>query len=195
MRIAITGSTGLAEAIAGALRTVEDNIVTPRIDDIVMNGTNWFGFDAENPNHVDVLINHAHRGFDQTRILEIAYRAWKKDSSKYIINISSRAAEPNISQGYMYASQKASLNHLSSNLTYNSDKRCRITTINLGLLENADVPSVKHTEVADIVRWLIRMAEFTELEVPEITVQNRANYRNVQSDKEAIRDLEWLLQN
>ena len=95
----------------------------------------------------------------------------------------------------MYASQKASLTHLSSNLTYNSDKRCRITTINLGLLENADVPSVKHTEVADIVRWLIRMAEFTELEVPEITVQNRANYRNVQSDKEAIRDLEWLLQN
>ena len=42
---------------------------------------------------------------------------------------------------------------------------------------------------------LVRMAEFTELEVPEITVQNRANYRDVQSDKDAIRDLEWLLQN
>ena len=95
----------------------------------------------------------------------------------------------------MYSAQKASLNHLATNLTYNSNKHCRITTINLGLLNHEELPSVSYDEVADIVRWLVRMAEFTELEVPEITVQNRANYRDVQSDKETIRDLEWLLQN
>jgi len=39
------------------------------------------------------------------------------------------------------------------------------------------------------------MAQSTELEVPEITLHNRANYRDVQSDKQAIKDLEWLLQN
>jgi len=192
MKIAITGTTGLAEAIAGALQ--DHTIKTPRIDDIIMNGTNFWGFDYDNPNHVDVLINHAHRDFDQTKILDIAYRSWKNDKSKYIINISSRAAQPNISKGYMYATQKASLNFLTNTLVYNSDKQCRITTINLGLLNDEDLPSVTHDEVADVIRWLIRMAEFTELEVPEITLQNRANYQDVQSDKQAIKEAEWLMQ-
>lgn len=192
MKIAITGTTGLAAAIAGALQ--DHTISTPRVEDITMNGIHWWGFNYDNPNHVDVLINHAHRGFRQTEILMHAYEAWKHDKTKYIINISSRAAQPNISKGYMYATQKASLNHLTNNLVYNSNKQCRITTINLGLLNHDDLPSVTHDEVADVIRWLIRMAEFTELEVPEITLQNRANYRDVQSDKEAIKDLECLLQ-
>jgi|TARA_B110000238_G_C16135809_1_gene443597 short-subunit dehydrogenase len=185
MRVAITGASGLAAAIAGALQDCPIRHV--RIEDIMDCEWVW----EEN----DVFINCAHLGFDQTKLLLQAYEAWKKDSNKYIINISSRAAEPNISQGYMYASQKASLNHLSNNLTYNSDKCCRITTINLGLLENVDVPSVTHQEVADIVKYLVRMAEYTDLEVPEMTLQHKTNYKDVQSDKQAIRDLEWLLQN
>lgn len=185
MRVAITGASGLAAAIAGALQDYSINHV--RIEDIMNCDWVW----EEN----DVFINCAHLGFDQTKLLYQAYEAWQKDSSKYIINISSRAAQPNISQGYMYSAQKASLNHLTNSLVYNSNKQCRISTINLGLLNHDDLPSVTHDEVADIVRWLVRMAEFTELEVPEITVQNRANYRDVQSDKDAIRDLEWLLQN
>ena len=192
MKIAITGTTGLAKAIAGALQDHE--IKTPRVEDITMNGIHWFGFDYDNPNHVDVLINHAHRGFRQTEILMHAYEAWKHDKTKYIINISSRAAQPNISKGYMYATQKASLNFLTNTLVYNSDKQCRITTINLGLLNDEDLPSVTHDDVADVIRWLIRMAEFTELEVPEITLQNRANYQDVQSDKQAIKEAEWLMQ-
>ena len=183
MKIAITGTTGLAAAIAGALQDHE--IKTPRVEDITMNGVHWFGFDYDNPNHVDVLINHAHRGFRQTEILMHAYEAWKHDSSKYIINISSRAAQPNISKGYMYATQKASLNFLTNTLVYNSDKKCRITTINLGLLNNEDLPSVSHDEVADVISWLINMAEKTELEVPEITLQHQENYLDVQSDKES----------
>ena len=166
MRVAITGASGLAAAIAGALQDCPIRHV--RIEDIMDCEWVW----EEN----DVFINCAHLGFDQTKL-------------------SSRAAEPNISQGHMYASQKASLNHLSNNLTYNSDKCCRITTINLGLLENVDVPSVTHQEVADIVKYLVRMAEYTDLEVPEMTLQHKTNYKDVQSDKQAIRDLEWLLQN
>ena len=193
MKIAITVTTGLAAAIAGALQDHEIN--TPRVEDITMNGVHWFGFDYDNPNHVDVLINHAHRGFRQTEILMHAYEAWKHDSSKYIINISSRAAQPNISKGYMYATQKASLNFLTNTLVYNSDKKCRITTINLGLLNNEDLPSVSHDEVADVISWLINMAEKTELEVPEITLQHQENYLDVQSDKESLKDLEWLVQN
>tara|TARA_B100001564_G_scaffold180858_1_gene151903 strand:+ start:899 stop:1477 length:579 start_codon:yes stop_codon:yes gene_type:complete len=187
MKIAITGSTGLAAAIAGALQ--DHKISTPRIDDIIMNGTNFWGFDYDNSNHVDVLINHAHRDFDQTKILDIAYRSWKNDKSKYIINISSRAHQPNISKGHMYAAQKASLNHLTNNLVYNSDKLCRITTINLGLLNHDDLPSLTHKEVADAVEFLIDMPR--HIEIPEITIQHSTNYQEVQSDKETLKEMEW----
>ena len=187
MKIAITGSTGLAAAIAGALQ--DHKISTPRIDDIIMNGTNFWGFDYDNSNHVDVLINHAHKDFDQTKILDIAYRSWKNDKSKYIINISSRASKPNISKGYMYATQKASLNFLTDTLVYNSDKLCRITTINLGLLNHDDLPSLTHKEVADAVEFLIDMPR--HIEIPEITIQHSTNYQEVQSDKETLKEMEW----
>ena len=190
MKIAITGTTGLAAAIAGALQ--DHTISTPRVEDITMNGIHWWGFDYNNSNHVDVLINHAHRGFRQTEILMHTYDAWKNDSSKYIINISSRASQPNISKGYMYATQKASLNFLTDNLVYNSDKQCRITTINLGLLNNEDLPSLTHEEVADAVKYLIDLPQ--HIEIPEMTLQNSANYQEVQSDKEAIKEAEWLAQ-
>jgi len=183
MRIIITGTTGLAKAIAGALAS-DHSVKTTRIEDITMNDTTWWGFDQN-----DVLINHAHMDFDQTKILEIAYRAWKKDSGKLIVNISSRASQPNISKGYLYASQKASLNHLSNNLTYNSDKQCRISTINLGLLNHEDLPCLSYEDVAIIIKSIIEMPH--DIEVPEITVQNSANYSEVQSDKETLKDIEW----
>jgi len=190
MKIIITGTTGLAKAIAGAL-ALEHKVKTTRIEDITMNGINFWGFDYDNPNHADILINHAHKDFDQTNILDIAYQTWRKDSKKYIINISSRAHQPNISKGYLYAAQKASLNHLTNNLTYNSDKQCRISTINLGLLNHEDLPSLKYEEVAHIVKYLIDLP--THIEVPEITVQNSANYSEVQSDKEILNDISWLV--
>ena len=49
MKIAITGTTGLAEAIAGALQ--DHKIYTPRIDDILMNPEHGYWFDKTNPNY------------------------------------------------------------------------------------------------------------------------------------------------
>lgn len=183
MKVIITGTTGLAKAIAGALAN-DHYVKTTRIEDIIDNHVTWWGFEQ-----YDVLINHAHKDFDQTKILEIAYRAWEKDSGKLIVNISSRASQPNISKGYLYASQKASLNHLSNNLTYNSDKQCRISTINLGLLNHEDLPCLSYEDVAIIIKSIIEMPH--DIEVPEITVQNSANYSEVQSDKETLKDIEW----
>ena len=180
MRIGITGSTGLAATIAGALQ--DHDITHVRVEEAQLV---WEELAA------DIFINCAHVGFEQTKLLMRAYEAWKNDSSKYIINISSRAAQPNISKGYMYSAQKASLNHLVSNLTYNSKKYCRICTINLGLLNHIDLPSVSHQEVAETIKYIIDLPQ--HLEIPEITLQNSANYQEVQSDKEALKDLEeWL---
>ena len=189
MRIAITGTSGLAKIIKGTLestphqgRTFE---VTPiRCEDITMNGENCWIYNGHRP--CDVLINLAHQ--DQAKILGITHRAWEGEKTKYIINISSRAAKPNISKGYEYASEKAQLNHLADNLSYNSKKRYKMTTINLGLLNDENLPSVKHQDVAGLIYKLI--TSYPEYEITDVTLQAHANYQSVQSDKETLRDME-----
>jgi NADP-dependent 3-hydroxy acid dehydrogenase YdfG len=185
MKVTITGSSGLAKVIgdtiaSGHLYGTTHLVSHVRVEDIL--DCNWVW--EEN----DVFINCAHVGFTQTELLMQAYNAWKNDSNKTIINISSRASQPNISKGYLYAAQKASLNHLSNNLVYNSDKKCRITTLNLGLLNHPDLPSISHNEVAG---WIYNHCTFSKyIDIPEMTFQHAENYQSVQRDKETLRDME-----
>ena len=189
MRVAITGTSGLADIIKRTLeatpfrgQTIE---VTPiRVEDITMNKENCWIYNGHRP--CDVLINLAHQ--DQAKILGITHRAWEREKTKYIINISSRASQPNISKGYEYASEKAQLNHLANNLTYNSKKRYKMTTINLGLLNHDDLPSVKHQDVAGLIHKLI--TSYPEYEITDVTLQAHSNYQSVQSDKETLKDME-----
>lgn len=189
MRVAITGTSGLAKIIKDTLeatpfrgQTIE---VTPiRVEDITMNRENCWIYNGHRP--CDVLINLAHQ--DQAKILGITHRAWEGEKTKFIINISSRAAQPNISKGYEYASEKAQLNHLANNLQYNSNKRYKMTTLNLGLLNDESLPSVKHQDVAGLIHKLI--TSYPDYEIADITLQAHANYQSVQSDKETLRDME-----
>ena len=189
MRIAITGSSGLAKIIKDTLEATPHLGDTFRVDpirceDITMNGRNCWVFGGYEP--ADVLINLAHE--DQAKILSIAHEAWEGEKTKYIINISSRASQPNISKGYMYASEKAQLNHLANNLQYNSNKRYKMTTLNLGLLNDESLPSVKHQDVAGLIYKLI--TSYPDYEIADVTLQAHANYQSVQSDKETLRDME-----
>jgi len=189
MRVAITGSSGLAKIIKDTLeatpfRGQTIDVTSIRCEDITMNGENCWIYNGHRP--CDVLINLAHQ--DQAKILGITHRAWQGEKTKYIINISSRASQPNISKGYEYASEKAQLNHLANNLTYNSDKRYKMTTLNLGLLNDESLPSVKHQDVAGLIHKLI--TSYPYYEIADITLQAHANYQSVQSDKETLRDME-----
>jgi len=189
MRVAITGSSGLAKTIKDTLEATPHIGNTFKVDpirceDITSNGTQCWIFTGYRP--VDVLINLAHQ--DQSEILSIAHKAWEGEKTKYIINISSRASQPNISKGYVYASEKAQLNHLANNYQYNSKKRYKMTTINLGLLNNENLPSVKHQDVAGLIYKLI--TSYPEYEIADVTLQAHANYRSIQSDKETLRDME-----
>ena len=189
MRVAITGTSGLAKTIKDTLeatpfrgQTIE---VSPiRCEDITANKENCWIYRGHRP--CDVLINLAHQ--DQAKILGITHRAWQGEKTKYIINISSRASQPNISKGYEYASEKAQLNHLANNLQYNSNKRYKMTTLNLGLLNDESLPSVKHQDVAGLIHKLI--TSYPSYEIADITLQAHANYQSVQSDKETLRDME-----
>jgi hypothetical protein len=189
MRIAITGSSGLAKTIKDTLEATPHigntfEVSPIRCEDITSNGTQCWVFTGYRP--ADVLINLAHQ--DQSEILSIAHEAWESEKTKYIINISSRAAQPNISKGYKYASEKAQLNHLANNLQYNSKKRYKMTTINLGLLNDENLPSVKHQDVAGLIYKLI--TSYPEYEIADVTLQAHANYQSVQSDKETLKDME-----
>jgi NAD(P)-dependent dehydrogenase (short-subunit alcohol dehydrogenase family) len=181
MKVVITGSSGLALNIGNTIAATPHigtiHIVTHvRVEDVI----DWSQYDA--------FINCVHVEFEQCFLLMDAFESWRYDDSKTIINISSRASQPNISKGYLYAAQKAALNHLSNNLVYNSDKRCRITTMNLGLLEHQDLPSISYSEVSS---WIYsHLVTSKHYDVPEITIQNRANYQGIQSDKEVLRDLQ-----
>jgi len=189
MRVAITGTSGLAKTIKDTLeatpfrgQTIE---VSPiRCEDITANKENCWIYRGHRP--CDVLINLAHQ--DQAKILGITHRAWEGEKTKYVINISSRASQPNISKGYEYASEKAQLNHLANNLTYNSRKRYKMTTINLGLLNHDDLPSVKHQDVAGLIHKLI--TSYPDYEIVDVTLQAHANYSDIQSEKEMLRDME-----
>ena len=79
----------------------------------------------------------------------------------------------------MYAAEKAALNHYTNNTVYNSDKLCRVTTLNLGLMSHKTLPSISYLDVLKTINWLIE----SHMEIPEITIQHRANYQQVQHDK------------
>lgn len=160
MKIAITGSSKLAGSIVDRF-----NANPIRVEDTIDKSL------------YDVFINNAHVGFNQAELLNDWFNEWRYDSSKLIINISSRAGLPNLSKGYMYASQKAALDHLADNLTYNSNKLCRITTINLGMLEDT-LPSVKYEEVCDLIDYVLKLP--VHLEIPRVFLQNSSNYESVQ---------------
>jgi NAD(P)-dependent dehydrogenase (short-subunit alcohol dehydrogenase family) len=135
-----------------------------------------------------VFINCAHVDFCQIELLEECFENFKSYPEKTIVNISSRAHQPNISKGYMYAAQKAALNHYANNLVYNNgEKQCRMMTINLGLLNHPTLPSLDYNEVSGyILRYLTWDSHF---EIPEVTLQHSANYLAVQAQK----DLDKLL--
>lgn len=164
MRIAITGNSKLAAAIKNRF-----NAVSFRVEEQIDKSL------------YDVFINNAHVGFKQCDLLYDWFKEWRYDRSKIIINISSRAGLPNLSKGFLYAAQKAALDHLSDNLTYNSDKLCRITTINLGMLEDS-LPSVSYKETCDLIEYIIKLPE--HLEIPRVFLQNSHNYKEIQTLKE-----------
>lgn len=160
MRIAVTGSSKLGGAIA------------QRFGATVLRVEQQADF-----NDFDVFVNNAHIDFCQTDLLARWFGVWCNDPTKMIINISSRAGLSNLSKGYMYAAQKAALDHMADNLIYNSNKKCRITTIGLGMMEE-NLPSLKYSEVCDLIDYVVHLPQ--HLEIPRIYLQHSHNYQDIQ---------------
>ena len=182
MKALITGSSKLAGAIVdklnGAIVYQKLDIETCRVDSDIP----W--------NHFDIFINNAHVGSSQMHLLYEAYENWKDDEEKLIINISSRAHKPNISKGYLYAAEKAGLNHLADNLNYNSNKKCGIITLNLGLIEHKELASISYGEITDILKDLIFHWYTDRITPTEMTLEHRENYLKLQHEKQELKEIE-----
>lgn len=176
MKVAITGSTGLAGNIAGVIEATPYIGESHTVDRLrIENPIDWEQY--------DVFINCAHVDFCQVELLEECFQSFKSYPNKTIVNISSRAHQPNISKGHMYAAQKAALNHYANNLIYNNaEKQCRIMTVNLGLLNHKTLPSLDYNEVSGFI--LRQLTWDSHFEIAEVTLQHRANYLDVQRKKE-----------
>ena len=178
--VKITGrSTGLAKEVIASLSELGFVVRGYGVGDIDLNNTPSV---VETVRDADVFINNANYRFSQTEILNELFKVWRDDPTKHIINISSRAAQPNISKGYLYAAQKAALEHMANNLIYNSDRMCKISTITLGLL-NGDAHSVSYKAVASQIAAMINSSD--ECQITNITLQHTENYQLVQALKAA----------
>jgi NAD(P)-dependent dehydrogenase (short-subunit alcohol dehydrogenase family) len=167
MKTLITGTSTLYTSLDKLLE-----IDTCRIEDILEGRVDINDYSA--------FINYAHVGFKQVELLEYVFREWRFDPNKIIFNISSRASQPNISKGYMYAAQKAALNHYANNLHWNcTEKRCKITTMDLGAVALPGIASMRWTVVADTILSIM----IQDLEIPQICMQVHENYLTVQAAK------------
>lgn len=168
--IAFTGTSGLCSEFSG-YRT--DFI---RIAD-VMRLKDYDEYPWE------VFINHGQRDYDQSAVLYKMAMAWADEPDKIIINISSRAAFPNLTKDHMYGAQKASLDHLANNLTYNSTVKCRITTLNLGMIVDpgSEIPGCTWKDVGDMIYTIMNLPSY--IEIPQMTMQHRHPYTLVQDMK------------
>ena len=186
MRILITGSTKLAGAIIDAFNE-EILFEKTYVDSCRVHEV------PEKLGDYDVFINNAHVDFWQTELLHEAYKQWKDDEDKLIINMSSRAGKNNISRGYLYSAQKASLIQLAENLNYNSDKVCGICTIHLGLLETPKfeqlpplLEAVSYGDVCQLLEDIMFNFKTNRTFPTEITIEHRANYKEIQRQKKRM---------
>ena len=187
-KIIITGSHGLAEFIGWHHDTWHLS-ATELIEK----------FEEENayyvPHEFDIFINCEHNKFKQVYLLDKFFKMWKDNHKKHIINISSRAAQPNISPGFLYASQKAALNHYTNNIIYNSDAVCRVTTMNLGLMAKEELPSLVYEDIMETIEWIIDAPDHGGFAVSDITMQDPANYKMVQEKKRHLKlKKKWWLE-
>tara|TARA_B100000315_G_scaffold244325_1_gene268735 strand:+ start:282 stop:833 length:552 start_codon:yes stop_codon:yes gene_type:complete len=179
MKIAITGNTsGLGKVLASKLKKNHQimgfsrkNIPIENYNEIVKASLNC-----------DVFINNAHTFFYQTLLLQAIFNKWK-NKNKIIVNIISRSKYPNISEGFLYSSSKASLSHLSHSLRFKTEKKCKIIDICPGLI-NSKIDSLTYNETADIIIWCINQPK--HIEIGEISFWHKTSNLKIQRIKKKL---------
>ena len=175
LKIGISGaSRGLGKAIFDNFSQIHDcTKVASRIENV----TEVFA-EIEN---CDVFINNAYNEHHQLKLLDYVYSQWRVQD-KLIINIGSRAANPNISKGFIYSTYKNALIHYSNLAIFkDKDKMCRITTINPGLIDSDKMYGLDYMDVVKSINYVLSSGKSTE--ISRIDLHSSTPYETVQNYK------------
>lgn len=122
--------------------------------------------------YADIFINNAYYSNAQTELFTLFFENWMYHEDKTIVNISSQSKYPGMSKNWSgYSAYKASLNHQAYLCAFKTDRKCRIITINPGLVRTGmTLPAQKEgknmltpLEIAEAVKWAIKLPQHIEV--------------------------------
>ena len=122
--------------------------------------------------NANIFINNAYHSNAQTELFTLFFENWMYDENKTIVNISSQSKYPGQSVNWSgYSAYKASLNHQAYLCAFKTDRKCRIITINPGLVKTQMTSDAQKTgkgmitpeEVAEAVIWAVSQPQHIEI--------------------------------
>lgn len=172
-KVTITGHTkGIGQAIHEALSkeyTVEGFSRSNGYDISTIEGRLRL---LEVSKDSNIFINNAFSSNAQTELFTLFFEEWMYEEDKTIVNISSQSKYPGMSKNWSgYSAYKASLNHQAYLCAFKTDRKCRIITINPGLVRtdmtlNAQTVNkgmITPKEVANSVKWALGQPQHIEI--------------------------------
>jgi short-subunit dehydrogenase len=145
MKILITGTKGLARALANAYIDHEVTLVSRSSGFDIAEIAHWGQEFLEH----DCVFNNAYDGFLQVGVLEFFYSHWKNNYDKKIITIGSRAIthkRTDVESGYWpYRLHKQALQQAHDAMLL--DAKCNMKIINPGPI---DTDMIKHIDTVKI---------------------------------------------
>lgn len=167
MKILITGTQGLAKALAKAYST-HLVVAVSRTNGYDINDIEQWGHEFLN---YDCVFNCAYDGFAQVSVLEFFYRHWSNDSSKKIVSIGSRCIAhkrtENIDGYWPYKLHKAALQ--SAHDSMQVEAKCDLKIFNPGpidttMVQHLSVPKFDADQLAQTIKVYCEDASIKRLD-------------------------------
>lgn len=174
MKIAITGhANGIGRVLASELSKKGHTIIGLDIE----KGDDIHDTDSivEKAKDADVFVNNAYAPIAQRILLQKIFEAWREDSTKTIINMSSKAKYFPVGHNQLteYTLEKRMLSEEFQRCQFYSNKKCRLIGINPGFVETTmtegmNVPKLSPEVVAEAIMWALDMPQ--EVEIGELSI-------------------------
>ena len=173
LEVSLTGHTkGIGEALH---RTLSSKFIVKgysRTNGYDISSSEGRQHIFESSKHSDIFINNAYYSNSQTELFTLFFENWLYDENKTIVNISSQSKYPGMSKNWSgYSAYKASLNHQAYLCGFKTDRKCRIITVNPGLVRTSMTLDAQQSnkgmltaeEVAQAVDWAISLPQHIEI--------------------------------
>jgi NADP-dependent 3-hydroxy acid dehydrogenase YdfG len=174
MKIAITGhASGIGKVLASELSRKGHTVIGLDIE----KGDDIHDTDSivEKAKDADVFVNNAYAPIAQRILLQKIFEAWREDSTKTIINMSSKAKYFPVGHNQLteYTLEKRMLSEEFQRCQFYSNKKCRLIGINPGFVETTmtegmNVPKLSPEVVAEAIMWALDMPQ--EVEIGELSI-------------------------